>query len=248
MAYIKQNYQPGDVLTAEQVNKIQDTIIINEGNIEGHIENTNNPHGVTLEQIGAAPAGYGLGGMTSKMIRSVTELDGYTNGGWYFFACPGSTIGNVYLNYGSVFVHPFIEGNCVQELRPLNTNTVLRRFNYNGTWSEWEVENPPMLAGVEYRTTRRWRDKAVYTKLVDFGLLPSSSVASIDVGVPGLNICSVTGSAFSGTTGEYCPIPMGNDGAFGAYFYVESNGKLGVRAIKDMSRYSGVFVLEFTKD
>lgn len=53
MAYTKQNYQPGDVLTAEQMNKIQDAVIVNEGNIEGHIENKDNPHGVTPAQIGA---------------------------------------------------------------------------------------------------------------------------------------------------------------------------------------------------
>ena len=128
-----------------------------------------------------APSGYGLGGMSSKMIRSVTELDGYTNGGWYYFACPGSTIGNVYLNYGSVFVHPFIEGNCVQELRPLNTNTVLRRFSYSGTWSEWEVENPPMALGVEYRTTERWNGKTVFCKIVDCGKMPNATTKSIDI-------------------------------------------------------------------
>ena len=56
MAYTKQNYQPGDVLTAEQMNKMQDVIIKNEGNIDAHIESKNNPHGVTIAQIGAAPA------------------------------------------------------------------------------------------------------------------------------------------------------------------------------------------------
>ena len=55
MAYEKINYNPGDVLTADQMNKIQDEIISNNGNIEGHIENTENPHGVTAEQVGARP-------------------------------------------------------------------------------------------------------------------------------------------------------------------------------------------------
>ena len=40
------------------MNKIQDAVIKNEGNIEGHIENKNNPHGVTPMQIGACTASY----------------------------------------------------------------------------------------------------------------------------------------------------------------------------------------------
>lgn len=38
-----------------------------------------------------------------------------------------------------------------------------------------EVEwiNPPMLFGVEYRTTERWNGKAVYTSLVDCGICTS---------------------------------------------------------------------------
>ncbi len=34
---------------------------VDELEFRGHIENNDNPHGVTLSQIGAAPAGYGLG-------------------------------------------------------------------------------------------------------------------------------------------------------------------------------------------
>ena len=56
MAFTKITYSPGDVLTSEQMNNIQDVIIKNEGNIEHHITNQNNPHNVTPQQIGAAPS------------------------------------------------------------------------------------------------------------------------------------------------------------------------------------------------
>ena len=40
-----------------------------------------------------------------------------------------------------------------------------RRYLYNGEWTDWEYENPPMEVGVEYRTTERWLGKAVYVKV-----------------------------------------------------------------------------------
>ena len=55
MAFNKITYVPGDVLTAEQMNEIQDAIETNKGNIEPHITNKKNPHGVTAEQVGARP-------------------------------------------------------------------------------------------------------------------------------------------------------------------------------------------------
>lgn len=39
--------------------------------------------------------------------------------------------------------------------------------------------NPPMLLGVEYRTTERWLGKPVYTKIVSFGTLPNAAAKSI---------------------------------------------------------------------
>lgn len=38
----------------------------------------------------------------------------------------------------------------------------LRRAKSKGTWQPWEYVNPPMLDGVEYRTTERFRGKPVY--------------------------------------------------------------------------------------
>ena len=43
------------------------------------------------------------------------------------------------------------------------------------TWEDMEYVNPPMVAGVEYRTTERWNGKPVYTKLIDFGLSANSA-------------------------------------------------------------------------
>lgn len=53
----------------------------------------------------------------------------------------------------------------------------------NGLWGEWEWVNPPMVLGVEYRTTERWQGKAVYTKLTNCGGL-GSSTTSITTTIP----------------------------------------------------------------
>ena len=60
-------------------------------------------------------------------------------------------------------------------MRPLNTNYVLQRYLYNGAWSEWECVNPPMVEGVEYRTTERYKGKPVYAKLKSLGAMPNAA-------------------------------------------------------------------------
>ncbi|MGN0998379.1 MAG: pyocin knob domain-containing protein [Faecousia sp.] len=127
-----------------------------------------------------APAGYGLGGVTKRVITSVAGLDDVTAGGSYFFSCPGSQLVNVALNYATVTVYPTnASTTCFQELRPIQTNTVFRRYLHSGTWSEWEVENPPMSLGVEYRTTERWGGKVVYTKLVNIGAFANGATVTV---------------------------------------------------------------------
>lgn len=55
----------------------------------------------------------------------------------------------------------------------------IRRMT-SGAWGEWEYPNPPMSAGVEYRTTERWGGKPVYKKRVQY--------VTIDAGADGKDI------------------------------------------------------------
>lgn len=48
--------------------------------------------------------------------------------------------------------------------------------NENGV-AEWI--NPPLIAGVEYRTAERYKGKVVYTKLINFGYLPNATKGGI---------------------------------------------------------------------
>jgi len=117
------------------------------------------------------PAGCGLGTTTSKTVTSVAALNDLTAGGWYYFALSGTTFNNVTFNYASVFVCPTnAKTSCFQELRPLATNYVLRRYLHSGTWSDWEIDEPPLMPGLEYKTSERWHGAAIYRKLIYYGI------------------------------------------------------------------------------
>lgn len=129
-----------------------------------HIENTENPHGVTAAQAGAAPAGFGLGesksftenwnrGYNGAFIRG---LDGSPDGTmWYGLNCINGSSDSC----ASQIAFSQNAGNLTTEVR--------RTRNSAGTWGQWEYVNPPMDNGVEYRTIERFNGKAVYKKLED---------------------------------------------------------------------------------
>lgn len=58
---------------------------------------------------------------------------------------------------------------------------------------------PPMLSGLEYRTTERYNNKPVYVKLIAFGNLPNKATASVAHGVSNIDaFVSVAGSTSEG--------------------------------------------------
>lgn len=134
--------------------------------MQDHAANGENPHGVTAEQVGAAPAGYGLGETSppsvgwnntyrSGFIRANTDSP---DGGWWY---------GLNVKYDQNIATQ-IAFKRVTDKGPLQM-AMRHRPDYNNAvpWNSWEYVNPPMLAGVEYRTTERWQGKPVYTKLVD---------------------------------------------------------------------------------
>ncbi len=132
-------------------------------------ESMSQPVGVTAEgRLVTAPAGFGLGS-TNGCIKTFAQLDTTRENGWYAL-WSGGTLANVTFNAAILFVNALDINSVVQTLYPigLSGTRLTRMSNVNG-WLPWEAENPPMLAGVEYRTTERWNGKAVYCKLVDCG-------------------------------------------------------------------------------
>lgn len=62
--------------------------------------------------------------------------------------------------------------------------------------SETEWQNPPMLFGVEYRTTERWKGKPVYKQLINAGALPAATSLGVSIPTSGTieNILSARGA------------------------------------------------------
>ena len=113
-----------------------------------------------------APGGYGLG-TGAVFVSSLNYMGGNgfiegANDAPYFSSWTGINI-----SFGGNLEHGYQE--VVDVLT--HPNIQARRYKLNGVWGQWEYENPPMVFGVEYRTTERWNGKAVYTKLIDCGMV-----------------------------------------------------------------------------
>ena len=127
-----------------------------------------------LEKIGAAPSGYGYGGLAiqlgvianetaletalssvyDKMEPVETKLVTYVDRtAWRWFGILSKSSEN----NGSLIAHSAYGGG---------TNIV--KTKNSGSWLPAEWDNPPMAAGAEYRTTERWNGKPVYKKLIEY--------------------------------------------------------------------------------
>lgn len=138
-----------------------------------------------------APAGYGYGGQSvalknNSLIADEDDLDnelakiydamnvgetkmitffGYpSNSDWRFFGILSKSSAS----NGSLIAHS-----------AYGAGSKIIKQKYVGTWQPTEWENPPMLFGVEYRTTERWNGAVVYCMAVDFGQLPASTYKAV---------------------------------------------------------------------
>lgn len=121
---------------------------------------------VRCDEGAFAPAGYGLGGNSTW----VTDVNHAVANGWYYTDPHTVNIPDGMSSYADIFVKVRAD-SVVQYIRSVTDNTSLVRYRV-GSNSEYivEWENPPMVPGVEYRTTERRNGKVVYTKLIDCGI------------------------------------------------------------------------------
>lgn len=106
-------------------------------------------------------ANAGLGGI-SKGVDSVKDI---TANGYYITR--GDTPGGNWM-----LCQAFITNNgkdITVEAWNLEGTFKAKRTKRNDVWGEWEYFNPPMNAGVEYRTTERYLGKPVYAMVIDCG-------------------------------------------------------------------------------
>ena len=151
-----------------------------QGVIDAHVADTNNPHGVTIEQIGAAPSGYGLGTGNAKSISSLDEI---TGAGWYskWFEASELPTGAAHGNL-SFYVGFYGSPKYFEIIMPVNHNytdysnlSLLKRRRDDSGWKPWEWEHPPMELGVVYRTTERVNGRPVFKKRFQTGYITAGA-------------------------------------------------------------------------
>lgn len=142
------------------------------------------------ERVGAAPDGYGLGDVAMWLDPTI-DLNNIKKTGWYrWFDTPINAPGN----FGAMTVVVTApDGRLVQEVvfvlpkfdgtHDYNVNCKVRRVCYQNTWQPWEWENPPMMLGVEYRTTERHLGNPVYVKTISIGALPNATTKGVDTDI-----------------------------------------------------------------
>lgn len=118
-----------------------------------------------------APAGFGLGVISSKSITSQAALDSAKTTGWYWYSVAGTSINGQAFNHAKVCVQAEGELHGVQMLYPVGSASPLIRRLYDGTYGEWECDNPPMNTNTEYRTTERINGAAVYKRRNSSGII-----------------------------------------------------------------------------
>ena len=140
----------------------------------------------------SAPGGYGLGG-AAKVLTPDDDLNNVWEAGWYAWdAAPQNapTVGGSLIPYCSMNVMNKGSAYNVHQIFYTFEGYELHRYYDGGkqTWSEYAWVNPPMMAGIEYRTTERYLGKPVYTKVVECSF-SGAGTTSIGHGIANIDKC-----------------------------------------------------------
>lgn len=142
-----------------------------------HASNGSDP--ITPKSIGAAPDGYGLGGV-GKLLTSADNIDTLKTNGWYYWrtsSLPQGTLPTSVMQYCTqIRVTNDGATTCVQEAFGItdgNTtrNCLVRRILYGSSRIyNWQWVNPPFVQGMVYETVEKYDGKVVYKKKLADGI------------------------------------------------------------------------------
>ena len=155
---------------------------------------------------GKAPAGYGLG--TVQPIEW-GNIDNITANGWYSAIVNGEIAPSASTYMAWIRVDALGANYACQTAYITSGDHILQRHLHGGVWSEWEWVNPPMLPGVEYRTTERNDGKAVYAARVSVGTMVAN--AEVQIPIKAGNTLNIL--RFSGQLGNHA-LPITSYGAW----------------------------------
>ena len=103
--------------------------------------------------------------------------------------------------------------------------------------------NPPMILGVEYRTTERWNGEPVYTMAINFGALPNSGTRSVEsvVNADAEDI-RIDGITKSGNTSKTLWSVIDDAQAYANH---TSKGFVALKTSADRSDYTATVILKY---
>ena len=141
---------------------------------------------LTAADIGAAPAGYGLG----ESVPYKVSWNDHVVTGFFAGANPmptgidGYAFQGLTINYDGWLWQIALKTSGIDD-----RSMLVRKRTKDGEYGEWEWVNPPMVPNVEYRTTERYMGKSVYVKMFYFGYLGNSSEVSVEHGISDITQC-----------------------------------------------------------
>lgn len=196
-------------------------------------------------------AEFGLGKRANE-LPAITDANSATANGWYNISA--DTLNGVGVN--AVMRVDAMRASAVRQTafsadysRSYNLLQVREMYN-DGTWSEWEWETPPMIAGVEYRTTERWDGKPVYKKRITythsgtFGNESTFADHNIAHGISNFG----TLIKCSAIANNQAPLPFSASGGGVTSVNIINSADITVRVVKDTwTNPTFVFDLEYTK-
>ena len=105
--------------------------------------------------------------------------------------------------------------------------------------TEWI--NPPMVAGVEYRTTERKNGNVVYAKMIDFGVLPNNSTKSVYIGVKYTDILSIDNIYYNSKVNASYTVEQ-------SVVCAVYQNNINITTQSDMTHDSAKIIVKYTKD
>lgn len=202
------NYVDQTTVNAEYVDEYVNNYVrenaVNAAYVESYVgaNAVNSTYVSNYVSANTAPNGYGLG----TGCKWVASMDNIFENGWY--QCDLGSMG-----YFVGIVTKYSDNSCIQHMWSIDTAGTkdikeIQRHIVGNVIQPWEWINPPMIVGVEYRTTERWNGQPVYTMLINCGTMPTAGNTNRIEMPSNINgwidkVLRVTGTDSSGDTIPY---------------------------------------------
>lgn len=209
----------------------------------------------TIAEIGAAPAGWGYGGAMDYIVDESgtfeTKLNeimaGMVNHSVKQFSFYDTKDLHATKFYGRLW--KYTPNYATLEAVNYNGNKAVK-CRRAGTWQPWEWENPPMADGVEYRTTKRYDGKPVYTTCLNLGTLPASGDKNFKYANSSDTTELISFKIFSKNSQneQYLwPHIVYTSAEIKGTCRQSGNRTFSIRAIQNLSTFTGKAILEYIK-